>query len=314
VDRVHDQDGFGLANNTASGWANSGDALSTGTWDTHYTHMIRINTVLSCSDCHGHNGEFTEPQHVEGAKATAGTPIAWANLDVALASSLGLRGAPSYSDPADQSGIKSCDNISCHYGLTPDWGMRSAAGLITLADQAGPAGTTVTAPQTAYVVDNASFVSSVTGNVTVTSFTAANASGTATSADVTAVSIYDNTAGALVGNATPSGATWSWSGAYAYNNTGATHNLDVRVDLGSGATDGADFTILVSAITGNVTYNAVTSNLFNINNPAVLSTTVLPPVFDPVITRALVPLGIFMSRATSASSLPSSRNCLASNG
>ena len=66
----------------------------------------------------------------------------WTNVTVAVDAAYNLGGTASYQTAAigDTAAppYKTCDNISCHYGLTPDWAMRAqvAPGTLTVTSPA----------------------------------------------------------------------------------------------------------------------------------------------------------------------------------
>jgi hypothetical protein len=237
-----------------------------------------------CRTCHMNE----EGSHTKNTgELSAGT-----NVTVAVTTTYQIGpSAPSYNGsvgplPTVGPPWKTCDNVSCHYGLSPDWAMRSQAGGddLTISDGTpDPAGHIIDASGGAVadtVIDYLDF--SVTGaGGSLTAMTVNNA-GTASSVDVTAFEFwYDNNGDAgwdggdtLMLTANPSGSVWAWSGNESIT---ASTNVLVTADVSASATD--NVTIRTSLNNGDFTGTNLTisgapfvSNLFTVSNPATCST------------------------------------------
>jgi hypothetical protein len=297
-DADHSEDEFGLASNSATGWATT-PTRSTGNWNTHQEH---INTgLVECTDCHGHQGSTIE--HNEGRDATASTTVdpAFVNIDVNTAFNLG--GTATYlGSPTTPGDPKRCDNISCHYGLTPDWGMRNfAAPAGTVTPSAGPVitGTTVDDDTTHNVIDALTFTHTG-GDVTLSNFRVSESGTAVPTTDITQVQMWisaDNmwdVGDTLIG-------TGMWKGAYFepasqinFTITG-TKNVLVTADVPSGATHNNTIVLsldLLQASWGNIGAGLpLASDTFTINNPVTLTSVVITST-----QGSTTPLANFTSR------------------
>ena len=111
-----------FASNSYTGWESSGTP-----GDTHIRHVCPP-VSLACSDCHGHDGD--DPvAHLATPETEPVTPT-FVTMDSTTINPLywnqKLPSAIYNGDPLASATRKSCDNITCHYGKTPDWGMRVA--------------------------------------------------------------------------------------------------------------------------------------------------------------------------------------------
>jgi len=290
-DADHSEDEFTKASNPATGWATT-PTRSTGNWNTHQEH---INTgLVECIDCHGHQGSTIE--HNEGRDATASTTVDPAFVNVQVSQAFSLRGAATYlGDPTTPGDPKRCDNISCHYGLTPDWGMRNfAAPAGTVTPSAGPVitGTTID-DDTTHNVINALTFTHVGGDVTVSNFRISETGTAVPTTDITQIQLWVSADNVWDGGDTLIG-TGVWKGAYfepasLINHTvSATINVLVTADVPLNATDSATVQLsldLLQASFGNIdTANMpISSDVFTINNAGVIT-----PSDGPVVTGGAV--------------------------
>ncbi len=148
--------------NTDSSWPSNPDVgwdpvLDTTTHEKHVCSPV----AMSCSDCHGHNGSGATHNQGTAANKGAGTPVDAAFVTIDLAN---IATDPAYwngngtnitysgTPGVDSATIrKTCDNTTCHYGLSPDWGMEVACtdldpSTILITDPANGTNVTIGTP------------------------------------------------------------------------------------------------------------------------------------------------------------------------
>jgi hypothetical protein len=243
---------------------------------------------VECIDCHGHQGSTIE--HNEGREATASTTVDPVFVNVQVSQAFSLSGPATYlGSPTTPGDPKRCDNISCHYGLTPDWGMRNfAAPAGTVTPSAGPGipGTTLNAGTTHNEIDYLVFTHTGAGDVVLSNFRISMSGVAYSPADVTQVQLWESADNAWDGTGVDTHiGTAIWKGAYyepasaiSYN-VSSNINVLVTADIASDATHNNSFEMdltTLQASWGNIgSFNTPQSNTFAINNPVSLTSVVI---------------------------------------
>ena len=139
-----------------------------------------------CAMCHTNNTAHVMTTPVSGNRGNV-------TLSVDAAYRLIAANPTVYNgDPLVDAEFKTCDNISCHYGLTPDWAMRAqvAPGTLTVTSPGAlPAAGSVGPGVSDFIVDRIQF-SAAGGPVTVTSIKVQETGSAVNATDIAALKFY----------------------------------------------------------------------------------------------------------------------------